>query len=417
MLKKILSIVLAVVMIVSVAAFATSCGNTAGDNNSETTVADNKANDGKEFKVGFIFLHDENSTYDLNFINAVKGAQAATGLTDSQVIMKTNIPEGQECYEACEDLVDQGCSLIFADSFGHETYLIAAAKKYTDVQFCHATGTRAHTEGLSNYHNAFASIYEGRYLAGVAAGLKLNEMIANGDFTAEQAVIGYIGAYTYAEVVSGYTSFFLGARSVCPTATMKVQLTGSWYDEAMEKEAANALIAQGCKLISQHADSMGAPTACEMAGVPNVSYNGSTVQACPKTFIVSSAINWQPYMELIIKNTMNGKAIDADWTGTLATGSVVLSDINTNAAAAGTAEKIAEVKAELEAGTLRVFDTSKFTVDGAALESYMADVNSDADNTGDTEAIVNGYFHESEFRSAPYFDVKIDGIELLNSAF
>ena len=417
MLKKILSIALAVVMIVSVAAFATSCGNTAGDNNSETTVADNKANDGKEFKVGFIFLHDENSTYDLNFINAVKGAQAATGLTDSQVIMKTNIPEGQECYEACEDLVDQGCSLIFADSFGHETYLIEAAKKYTDVQFCHATGTRAHTEGLSNYHNAFASIYEGRYLAGVAAGLKLNEMIANGDFTAEQAVIGYIGAYTYAEVVSGYTSFFLGARSVCPTATMKVQFTGSWYDEAMEKEAANALIAQGCKLISQHADSMGAPTACEMAGVPNVSYNGSTVQACPKTFIVSSAINWQPYMELIIKNTMNGKAIDADWTGTLATGSVVLSDINTNAAAAGTAEKIAEVKAELEAGTLRVFDTSKFTVDGAALESYMADVNSDADNTGDTEAIVNGYFHESEFRSAPYFDLQIDGINLLDTNF
>ena len=417
MLKKILSIALAVVMIVSVAAFATSCGNTANDNNSETTVADNKANDGKEFKVGFIFLHDENSTYDLNFINAVKGAQAATGLTDSQVIMKTNIPEGQECYEACEDLVDQGCSLIFADSFGHETYLIEAAKKYTDVQFCHATGTRAHTEGLSNYHNAFASIYEGRYLAGVAAGLKLNEMIANGDFTAEEAVIGYVGAFTYAEVVSGYTSFFLGARSVCPTATMKVQFTGSWYDEAMEKEAANALIAKGCKLISQHADSMGAPTACEAAGVPNVSYNGSTVQACPKTFIISSAINWQPYMELIIKNTMDGKAIDADWTGTLATGSVVLSDINTEAAAAGTAEKLAEVKTELENGTLKVFDTSKFAVDGAALESYMADVNSDADNTGDTEAIVNGYFHESEFRSAPYFDVKIDGIELLNSKF
>ena len=417
MLKKILSIALAVVMIVSVAAFATSCGNTANDNNSETTVADNKANDGKEFKVGFIFLHDENSTYDLNFINAVKGAQAATGLTDSQVIMKTNIPEGQECYEACEDLVDQGCSLIFADSFGHETYLIEAAKKYTDVQFCHATGTRAHTEGLSNYHNAFASIYEGRYLAGVAAGLKLNEMIANGDFTAEEAVIGYVGAFTYAEVVSGYTSFFLGARSVCPTATMKVQFTGSWYDEAMEKEAANALIAKGCKLISQHADSMGAPTACEAAGVPNVSYNGSTVQACPKTFIISSAINWQPYMELIIKNTMDGKAIDADWTGTLATGSVVLSDINTEAAAAGTAEKLAEVKTELENGTLKVFDTSKFAVDGVALESYMADVNSDADNTGDTEAIANGYFHESEFRSAPYFDVKIDGIELLNSKF
>lgn len=198
----------------------------------------------KSFKVGFIFLHDKNSTYDLNFINAVEAAQEALSLTDSQVILKTNIPEGQECLEACEDLVDQGCSLIFADSFGHESYMIEAAQKYPDVEFCHATGTRAHTEGLDNYHNAFASIYEGRYLAGVAAGLKLNEMIENGNFSAEDAVIGYVGAYTYAEVISGYTSFFLGAQSVCPTATMKVQFTGEWYDEAAEKEAANALIAR-----------------------------------------------------------------------------------------------------------------------------------------------------------------------------
>ena len=417
MLKKILSIALAVVMIVSVAVLATSCGTTDdGTATGETTAASNdKTNEA--FKVGFIFLHDENSTYDLNFINAVKGAQAATGLSDSQVIMKTNIPEGQECYEACEDLVDQGCSLIFADSFGHEPFLIEAAQEYPDVQFCHATGTRAHTEGLSNYHNAFASIYEGRYLAGVAAGMKLNEMIANGEFKAEDALIGYIGAYTYAEVISGYTSFFLGARSVCPTATMKVQFTGSWYDEAAEKEAANALIGQGCKLISQHADSMGAPTACEAAGVPNVSYNGSTVQACPKTFIVSSAINWQPYMELIIKNTMAGEAIDTDWTGTIATGSVILSDINEAAAAAGTAEKLAEVKADIESGKVKVFDTSTFTVGKATLESYMADVDTDENYEKDTEVVIDGSFHESEFRSAPYFDLEIDGIERVNSAY
>ena len=418
MLKKILSIALAVVMIVSVAAFATSCGNTAGDNNSETTVADNKANDGKEFKVGFIFLHDENSTYDLNFINAVKGAQAATGLTDSQVIMKTNIPEGQECYEACEDLVDQGCSLIFADSFGHETYLIEAAKKYTDVQFCHATGTRAHTEGLSNYHNAFASIYEGRYLAGVAAGLKLNEMIANGDFTAEEAVIGYVGAFTYAEVVSGYTSFFLGARSVCPTATMKVQFTGSWYDEAMEKEAANALIAKGCKLISQHADSMGAPTACETAGVPNVSYNGSTASACPNTFLVSSKINWEPYFEYAINCVAAGNAIDTDWAGSLDTGSVELTELGSSVAA-GTQEAIDAAKADLIAGKVHVFDITTFTVEGAELSSFEADVDTDPDYTPDHEVVLDGYFHESDiqFRSAPYFNVQIDGITLLDTAF
>lgn len=258
-------------------------------------------------KVGFIFLHDENSTYDKNFITAADEACKTLGIADENKIYKTNVPEGQECAEAAEDLVDKGCSIIFADSFGHEPYIIEVAKKYPDVQFCHSTGTRAHTEGVSNYHNAFASIYEGRYLAGVAAGMKLNQMIENGEFDAKDAKIGYVGAYTYAEVISGYTSFFLGARSVCPSATMEVQFTGSWYDEAAEKEAANTLIANGCKLISQHADSMGAPTACENAGVPDVSYNGSTVSACPNTFIVSSRINWAPYYEYAIKAVMDGK--------------------------------------------------------------------------------------------------------------
>lgn len=197
------------------------------------------------------------------------------------------------------------------------------------MQFCHSTGTRAHTEGLANYHNAFASIYEGRYLAGIAAGMKLNEMIEKGEFKKDEAKMGYVGAFTYAEVISGYTSFFLGARSVCPSVTMEVTFTGSWYDEAAEKEAANKLIKDGCKLISQHADSMGAPTACESAGVPNVSYNGSTISACPNTFIVSSRINWEPYYEYAIKCVAEGKTIDADWTGTLSTGSVELTDVNT----------------------------------------------------------------------------------------
>ena len=242
-------------------------------------------------------------------------------------------------------------------------------------------------------------------------------MIAAGDFTADQAKIGYVGAYTYAEVVSGYTSFFLGARSVCPTATMEVTFTGSWYDETAEKEAANKLIADNCKLISQHADSMGAPTACETTGVPNVSYNGSTVDACPNTFIVSSRIDWAPYSVYAITAAMNGEAIDADWTGTLATGSVVLTDLNENVAAEGTAEAIADATAKLESGELHVFDCSTFTVDGQTLTSSMADVDTDADYTPDTEAIVDGYFAESTFRSAPYFQLQIDGITLLDQAF
>ena len=399
-MKKILALALVLVMVFALCA----CGS----------ASQGKKDDESGFKVGFIFLHDENSTYDANFINAANAACANLGVTG---ILKTNVPEGQECYEAAAELVDAGCSVIFADSFGHEDYMIQAAKEFPNVQFCHATGTKAHTEGLANYHNAFASIYEGRFLAGVAAGMKLNEMIANGEFTAEEAKMGYVGAFTYAEVISGYTSFYLGAKYICPSVTMEVTFTGSWYDETAEKEGATKLINDGCKLVSQHADSMGAPTACENAGVPNVSYNGSTEKVAPNTFIVSSRIDWTPYFEFAIKATQNGESIPADWTGTIETGSVVLTDVNTNVAAEGTVEKIAEVKEALQAGTLHVFDTSFFTVDGAAKDSYLADVDTDAAYTGDTEVISGGYFHESEYRSAPYFDLQIDGIDLLDVAF
>ena len=309
-----------------------------------------------------------------------------------------------------------GCKLVFADSFGHEPYMLQAAKEFTDVQFCHATGTNAHTEKLANFHNAFASIYEGRYLAGIAAGVKIKDAIDNGKtingvkVTADNAKVGYVGAFPYAEVISGYTSFFLGIRSVVPTATMEVQYTNSWYDEGKEKEAAEALIGKKCILISQHADSMGAPTACEKANVPNVSYNGSTISACPNTFIVSSRISWTPYFKHIINAVANGTAITEDYCGGIKEGSVVLTDINEKAAAAGTQEAIDAAKAQLEAGTLHVFDTSKFTVDGKTLTTYKADVDTDENYTPDTEAIADGYFHESEYRSAPYFNIIIDGI-------
>ena len=365
-----------------------------------------------DFKVGIICLHDESSTYDANFINAAKDAAKELGLKSSQVIIKTDIDEGEACYETAKELAEAGCKMVFADSFGHEPFLLRAAKEYPAVQFCHATGTKAHTEKVANFHNAFASIYEGRYLAGVAAGMKLVEMNANKEV--KNYKIGYVGAFPYAEVKSGYTSFFLGAQSVCPEATMEVQFTGSWYNVALEQAAAENLIrVRGCALISQHADSMGAPNACEKAGVPNVSYNGSTVTACPNTFIVASRINWVPYFKLIMKAAKEGTEIPTDYTGTIADGSVVLTDVNTKAAAAGTATKIEEVKAKLVAGTLKVFDTAKFTVGGSQLTTYKADVDDMGDYVGETEVIINGIFEESKFRSAPYFDINIDGITIL----
>ena len=409
-MKKFLALILALVMALSLVA----CG---GGNDTPDTNDGNDA-EGAKVKVGFITLHDENSTYDKNFIDAAKEACANLGLVENEdYFIKTNVGETEQCAEVAADLVDAGCNIIFADSFGHEPYMIEVAKANPEVQFCHSTGTRAHTEGLDNYHNAFASIYEGRYLAGIAAGMKLNEMIEAGEFTAEEAKMGYVGAFTYAEVVSGYTSFYLGAKSVCPTVTMDVTFTGSWYDETLEKEGAEKLIQGGCKLISQHADSLGAPTACENAGIPNVSYNGSTKEAAPNTYIISSRINWAPYYEYAIQCVIDGKAIDADWTGTLATGSVVLTELNTDVAAAGTAEAIEAATAKLENGEIHVFDCSTFTVKGEALTSYMADVNTDPDYTPDTEVVHDGYFSESEFRSAPYFDLEIDGITRLDTAF
>ena len=401
-MRKLFAVVLAVVMIATLAACTKAPANNGGGKDDAATI-----------KVGLICLHDENSTYDKNFIDGFKAACEAAGLKEGETyFVTTNIPEGAECKEAALDLADKGCTLIFADSFGHEPYMIEAAKECPDVQFCHATGTKAHTEKLSNFHNAFASIYEGRFLAGVAAGLKLNEMIEAGTIKAEEAKIGYVGAFPYAEVKSGYTSFFLGARYVCESATMEVIFTNSWYDETLEKEAAQKLIGDKCVLISQHADSYGAPTACEDANVPDVSYNGSTEAQCPNTFIVSSKIDWTPYYTLCINAVKSGEAIPTDYVGTIETGSVALTDLGKKAPAAGTAEKIAEVKAGLQDGSIKVFDTSTFTVGGKTIDSYQADVDDMGDYVGETEVIKDGAFLESEYRSAPYFDLDIDGITI-----
>lgn len=385
-MKKLIAMLLALVMVVAFASISASA------------FADN------EIKVGLVCLHDENSGYDANFINAFNAACEATGVTG---IIKTNVAESSEAYDAAAELADAGCSVVFTDSYGHQQYVLEAAQEYPNVQFTSCTGDMAQSVGQDNYHNAFATIFEGRFLAGIAAGMKLNEMIDAGTVTAEQAKMGYVGAMPYAEVISGYTSFYLGAKSVCPSVTMDVVYTGSWYDETLEKEGAESLIKGGAVLVSQHADSMGAPNACEAAGVPNVSYNGSTETACPNTYIISSRIDWEPYFTYAIEAVKNGENFETDWCGNLSTGSVKLTALNENVAAAGTAEAIEAAEAALLDGSLQVFDTAAWTLDGETLTTY----DKVAFYEGN-ECIWDGYFHESETRSAPYFDIIIDGITL-----
>lgn len=410
-MKKVLSLVLSLALACGVLVGLTACG---GDDDNGNTV-----------KVGLIALHDEQSTYDLNFIQAFEDACKAQKV---EYVIKRHIPEGNEAYEAAADLVDQGCNLIFADSFGHGPFILQAAKEFPNVQFCHATGNFAHKEKLANFHNGFGDIYEGRFLGGIVAGEKIKELVAtdankvvteNGE---KYVKIGYVGAYTYAEVVSGYTSFYLGVKYALKGqkygVKMDVSFTGSWYNEDVEKETANTLIKQkGAILVSQHADSMGAPTACESAGVPNVSYNGSTEASCPKTFLVSSRINWQPYYEYAIESVKKGTAIAYDWTAgfgsTYKEGTVCLTDFGA-AAASTTATAVQSAFEALKAGTLKVFDVSTFTVKGETVSEYMVE----GTNVIKT---VNGitYFDESNasLMVAPYFDLRIDGITLVNEAY
>ncbi len=415
MKKKIVALVLVIALAASLAVALAAC-----DDQGTQSVTSFSPIAKEDIKFGLICLHDENSTYDKNFIDAAREACDDMGV---ELVVRTGIPESAECYDAAVSLINDGCNMIFADSFGHESYILQAAQEYPNVRFAHATGTTAHTELQANFYNAFASIYEGRYLAGIVAGYELNEMIESGKINPEQAKMGYVGAFPYAEVVSGYTSFYLGAKSVCPSVTMEVRYTGSWYDETAERNTAQALIKNGCVLISQHADSSGAPTACEEADVPNVTYNVAFTEN--DTYLVGSRIDWAPYFRYYINCVINGvSAIGFDWTGHYSENADV-SSVKLLEYGSGVSEEakqaVAAAEAALAAGTLQVFDVTKFTVDDKQLTSYLADVDTDTAFTPDTQVIITDeatgitYFAESLYRSAPYFDVRIDGITEINN--
>lgn len=361
-----------------------------------------------EITVGYIYIGDENEAYTAAHYEGAKAMAEALGLSEDQIIIKWNTAETEACYDAAIDLAEAGCDIIFGNSFNFESYMIEAAREYPEIEFCHATGYQAATCGLDNVHNYFTSVYESRYVSGVVAGMKLNEMIADGTITADQCVVGYVGAFPYAEVISGYTAFFLGIRSVCPEATMKVQYTNSWASFDLEKEAAEALIAQGCVLISQHADTTGAPTACEAAGVPCVGYNVSMIATAPNTALTSASIDWAPYNTYAVECVINGEPIAVDWCQGYDTGANKITELNEGVVAEGTAEKVAEVEAALVSGDLKVFDTATFTIGGETLESL---IEANADYAKYADYVSDGYFHESELASAPSFDIIVDGIE------
>lgn len=420
-MKKFLAILLSMAMLLALVACGgnnTTSNNNQTGNNSQTGDADTDGT--KTVKVGLICIGDENDQgYTYNFI---RGKEAATEALAARGInvewsVKWNIGEDDSCEEANIELAEEGCQLIINNSFGFEPYMLKVAPDYPEIEFVACTNQASWGDDLPNTHNAFANIYEGRYLAGVVAGMKMQEMIDNGEITADQAVIGYVGAFSFAEVVSGFTAYYLGAKSVCPSTSMKVQFVGSWSDATEEANAASALADMGCIMISQHSDNTTPATTAQQKGVFHTGYNNDMIEVAPDASLIGTRIDWSVYFEYIIESVANGEEFEQDWCHGMDEGAVVMTALNEDIAAEGTAEKLAEVEEQIRSGELQVFDTSTFTVGGEALTSAMA-LDTDGDYAPDSEeAVFDGAFHESYFQSAPYFNIAIDGINRLNEEF
>ena len=399
-MKKLLSILCAAVLLATLVITCVSCGGSSVS---------------ADFKVGAILIGDENEGY--TYAHIIRTAAKELGMSDDQIIWKYTVPEDEKCYDAAIDLVEQGCSVIFSNSYGHQSHMKQAAQECPDVTFVAMTGDQAATSGLSNYKNAFTGVYQSRYVAGVVAGMKLAELVADGKLTdanydGDNIKLGYVGAYPYAEVVSGFTAYYLGVKSVVENVTMQVTYTNSWFDITAEGTVAEALAADGCVIISQHADSTGAPAAVQALQdkgqvIYCVGYNVDMLSVAPNAALTSPTNTWAVYYKYAMETAANGGTIDTNWAKGYEADAVGITALG-SACAAGTQEKVDEVVKGLKDGSIKVFDTSKFTVGGATLTEYLADV--DGDFAPDTNAIWDGYFHESEMRSAPYFDIRIDGI-------
>lgn len=404
MFKKFLSMALVVVMVLTMTVAFAGCSG----------------NDADGIKIGVILVGDENEGYTEAHITGIKAAAKNLGIKDSQILWKYSIGEDQACYDAAADLVNKGCTLVVSNSYGHQTYMQQIAAEYPDVSFVAMTGDTAAASGLSNFSNAFTKVFESRYVSGVVAGMKIAELVADGKLTDANydkdgnVKVGYVGAYPYAEVVSGYTAFFLGIKSVYADVTMEVQYTNSWFDLTGEGEAANLLVADGCVIIGQHADSTGAPSAVqakleEGTVCYSIGYNIDMLNVAPDAALTSATNNWSVYYEYAFKAHMDGEAIATNWAEGYESDAVAITTLGASCAP-GTQEAVDAAVAAIKSGDLHVFDCANWTVNGKTLESYNTVWGFEGN-----EMISDGYFHESELRAAPAFEIRIDGIVELNN--
>lgn len=412
-MKKFLALLLTLVMALSLAACGGSDEESTDSSAEDPAATEESGGSAADVKIGLICVHDINSGYDAAHIEGLTAACEELGIdANSQVIFRYNIAEDENCYDAAVDLAEEGCNIIFSDSYGHQSYMLDAAEDYPDVTFVSCTGDMAASSGLDNYKNLFPYTYESRYVSGVVAGMKLKELMDAGTVTDPK--VGYVGAYPYAEVVCGYTAFLLGIQTQVPEAYMEVQYTNSWYDPVAEGEAANALMARGCVIIGQHADSTGAPSAVQAAldggkTAYSVGYNVDMLSVAPAAALTSAQNVWSVLYQTTLDKFLKGEEIPADFATGIKDGAVSISALG-QSCAEGTAEKVEEVWAGLKDSDLNIFDCANFTVGGEHLTSYTESYGMNG-----AETITDGVFYESVIRSAPYFDLRIDGITELTA--
>lgn len=331
-LKKALALTLALTF--ALTGCAQSGGTTEGKPSNEVVATENNE---KNVKAGFIFMGPvADGGWSQSHNEGRLAAEAALGI---ETLYKESVPETQEVEKVARDMIDQGCNVIFAASFGYMDYIEKLAKEFPEVTFFHCSGYKT-AENMSNY---FGKIEDARYLSGLVAGLqtKTNQ-------------IGYVAAMPLPEVVRGINAFALGVKAVNPEATVKVSWTNAWYDPAKEKEAGSALIDGGCDVLAQHQNAAGAQQAAEEKGVWSIGYHADMSAVAPNANLTSAVWNWGPYYIEAIQSVMDGTyTAESYWEG-IEAGVVDVSPLTANASEEAK-EVVDAAKAQMLEGTLKAF--------------------------------------------------------------
>ncbi len=349
--------------------------------------------------VGFIYDNDESTPYTYNFSLAKDALEEEYG-EKVTVYTSSNVLD-EEMEEPLREMADKGCDIIFFN--GYSELVEKLAPEYPDIQFCQTSYRDMSEETVpENYHTFKGEAYQGRYVSGIAAGMKIKEMISEGIITEDQALVGFVAAFPTPEVISGYTAFILGVRSVVPQAVMKVRYTHTWSSYAQEKNAARILLDEGCVVLSQHTDTIGPAIACEEEAetrqVCFVGYNQSMSEVAPGTSLVTSRICWEPYVLAAVEAVMMNKSIESNLTGHIhgndvsagfECGWVDMDDLNLQVAAPGTRKAMDHAIEQFKRGY------SEFVFKG----NYMG---VDPENPEDTVDLSVGYI-ENETTSYPSF--------------